>query len=115
MEREKDHVRCITVVHPLHKIREYREFSAFFRLMGIFVCENIAGEDYGDPTDYKIVIQDGNGQNPAKNLLAVLNEMDEVFSVDAIQIFREIYNIFNEYDLMRASYAIAYFFDAKED
>lgn len=115
MERGKDHVRCITVVHPLHKIREYREFSAFFRLMGIFVCENIAGEDYGDPTDYKIVIQDGNGQDSVKNLPVVLTEMDEVFSVEAIQIFQEIYNIFNEYDLMRASYAIAYFFDAKED
>ena len=88
MEREKDHVRCITVVHPLHKIREYREFSAFFRLMGIFVCENIAREEYGNPTDYEIDIPEENGQNSAKKLSPVLYEMDEVFSVDAIQIFQ---------------------------
>ena len=44
MERLKNHVRCITIVHPLQEIRKYREFSAFFRMLGIFVCENITGD-----------------------------------------------------------------------
>lgn len=111
MERKKDHVRCITIVHPLHEIRKYREFSAFFRLLGIFVCENISGEERGDPTDYKITIEN----DSSTNLPAILDEMSEVFSADTIQVLQEAYTVFSKHELMKASYAIAYFFDTKKD
>lgn len=115
MERRKDHVRCITIVHPLHEIRKYREFSAFFRLLGIFVCENISGEEYGDSTDYTIIIPEGSEQSLDTELSDDLNAMEEVFSSGTIQTLLSIYKIFKVHELMRASYAIAYFFDAKED
>lgn len=116
MERLKNHVRCITIVHPLQEIRKYREFSAFFRMLGIFVCENITGDEYGDATDYTIVIPSGSEQQSSNvNLSQALWEMRDVFDEEAIQMLRSVYTVFADCDLMRASYAIAYFFDAKMD
>lgn len=116
MIREIDDVRCITIVHPLHEIRKYREYSAFFRLIGIFVCEKKGEADCEDLTDYMIAFSDGVDTDPFVNSLSVFDSMVTacVISTNMEQLFQKIYKVFHDKKLMRASYAIAYFFDAKK-
>lgn len=108
-------VRCITIVHPLHEIRKYRECSGFFRLLGIFVCENILGKEYGDPTDYQVHFSAGVDDDPAVDPLKVINDMvaANVLTPSMGTVFQKLYDVFSTNDLMRASYAVAYFFNAK--
>lgn len=114
MIRKIGDVRCITIVHPLDEIRKYRECSAFFRLLGIFVCENICGKEYGDPTDYRISFSVDDDWNAAISPVTVINDMvaDDVISPSMGSLFQNLYTIFDTNDLMRASYATAYFFNA---
>ncbi len=115
MIRRIDDVRCITIVHPLHEIRKYRECSAFFRLLGIFVYEKILGEENGDPTDHQIILSNGADGNPDVNSIAIINDMavGGVITIAMKTLFFKLYGIYSANDLMRASYAIAYFFDTK--
>ena len=115
MIRRIGDVRCITIVHPLHEIKKYRECSAFFRLLGIFVCENIIGKEYGDPTDYQIRFFPGDDSNPGINYVTVINDMVNggVITPAMGNLFQNLCTIFDANNLMRASYAIAYFFNAK--
>lgn len=117
MMRRVGDVRCITIVHPLQEIRKYREYSAFFRLLGIFVCEKISGDEFGDPTDYSIVLSDGEDWSEDISFFNIVDKMfvDEVISLSMKQAFQQAYDIFQNNDLMRASYAIAYFFNAQDD
>ena len=116
MIRRIGDVRCMTIVHPLHEIRKYRESSAFFRLLGIFVCEKISGEEYGDLTDYCTCFPDDVDSNTSVSPVSIINDMvaDGVVSLAMGTTLQGIYMIFSDHDLMRASYAIAYFYDAKK-
>ena len=114
MIRKIGDVRCITIVHPLDEIRKYRECSAFFFFFGIFVSENICGKEYGDPTDYRISFSVDDDWNAAISPVTVINDMvaDDVISPSMGSLFQNLYTIFDTNDLMRASYATAYFFNA---
>ena len=115
MEPIKGNVRCITIVHPLHEIRKYREFSGFFRWIGVFVCENIYGKEYGEVTDYYVEIPRGKDQDSAYSVCTVLKDMQQIFSANTISDLIKMAKIFENNELMRGSYAIAYFADAKKD
>lgn len=54
---ERDNIKTVTITHPAERVKEYRWLAGFFRLLGIWVCENILGETHGDPTDFYIEIQ----------------------------------------------------------
>lgn len=112
MNRLRDHVRCVTITHPLCEIREYRELSAFFRFLGIFVCEIIEGKESGDPTDYTISLNKDNIRSGVKLFKETVQGMSEVLSQSTITLFADIGKIFADRNLMRGSYAIAYFADS---
>lgn len=107
----EDHVRCITIVHPLYEIREYRELSAFFRFLGIFVCEKIEGEEPGK-TDYTIRLNENKIRSGVQLIDETIQGMSSVFSESTIALFGKIGKSFVDRDLMRGSYAIAYFADS---
>lgn len=114
MESRQDYVRCITIVHPLHEIRKYRELSAFFRFLGIFVCENITGKEYGDPTDHIIRLEEGSDWDTQISIENVVRSMEKLFSTSAMNVLLKVADVFKNNDLMRSSYAIAYFADTVE-
>lgn len=108
----KERIRCITIVHPLSEIRIYRILSAFYRFIGIFVCENIAGREYGDDTDWLYKIEEGGEESKEllnQSIKLSLQEMKDLLDEDSEDVLYKIANIFEQYDLMRASYAIEYF------
>lgn len=57
-----DYIKYITILHPLDRIEEYRWLSAFFRLVGILVCERISDTEfdsaYEEKTDLIIIIEE---------------------------------------------------------
>lgn len=57
-----DYMKYITILHPLNRIEEYRWLSAFFRLIGILVCERISDTEfdyvYEEKTDLTIIIEE---------------------------------------------------------
>lgn len=135
----KDSIRCITIVHPRNEIKEYRCLSAFFRLIGIWVCENVEDE-HGDQTDYIIRIryddkfasdwqriscgeggelqecspEPGVAYEEGHWLSEVLNQMQNCFNVSTFQEITNIAQCYLDYDLMRGSYAVGYFGDADD-
>lgn len=136
---QEDRIRCITIIHPADEIKEYRWISAFFRLVGIWVCENV-GEEYGDETDYIINIRyngayDSDWQrilcgtegklrtcSPQPNLKysennwlsVVLDCMKDCFHKSTWIELKNVEKYFIQYELMRSSYAIEYFGDTEE-
>lgn len=134
---KKDSFRCITIVHPADRIKEYRWFSAFFRLAGIWVCENILGSEHGDDTDFLICIHGADNPEwkdisylgpgitspqflPSDSsmayseqnwLTAILASMEDYFQHDTFQELKQISDCFVQHELMRSSYAIEYFGD----
>lgn len=135
----RDSIRCITIVHPADEIKEYRWLSAFFRLIGIWVCEKVE-DGHEDQTDYMIRIRyDDNfasdwqriscgeggelqGCSPEPGvayveehwLSQVLNQMQNCFDVSTFQEITKIAKCYLDYDLMRGSYAVGYFGDADD-
>lgn len=136
---DKDSIRCITIIHPAEEIKEYRCLSAFFRLIGIWVCENV-GEEWGDQTDYTIRIRyddelESDWQRilcgtagelkvcppqperkySEKNwLFVVLNQMQDCFGDNIWNELMDVAKCFADFNLMRGSYAIEYFADTDE-
>lgn len=116
MARNKNYVRCIRVMHPLSEVRLYRIVAAFFRLIGVFACENIIGQKYGDETDWEYEIKpgaEGSEESLEQGLYNVLDQMEETFGAEVVEVLRRIADIFFQYDLMRASYAQDYFGDVE--
>ena len=116
MVQQRDHVRCITIVHPVGEIRGYRLLSAFFRLHGIFVCEKTILEPE-NKTDAVINLSQEKDFCATYDWFTsiIVSQMKDVFSERAMEIFSKSRTIYESNDLMRASYAIAYFFDTKKE
>lgn len=114
-------VRCIKIVHPLDKIRLYRILSAFFRFIGIFVCENITGQEYGGKTDWRYEVEPDSedlrepGTSLEKKIYDVLQDMRDLFGTDVLEVLDQIADIFIRFDLMRCSYALEYFGDVGKE
>ncbi len=107
-------VRCIKIVHLPLEVKKYRVLSAFFRFVGIFACENLYGDEYGDDVDYVYRIEEGSEEAEVTIVQWIqdaLSEMKEVFGEEACGALKRIGEIFSKYDLMRASYGNAYFGD----
>ncbi len=135
----RDGIRCITIVHPPNEIKEYRWLSAFFRLIGIWVCENVE-EEHGDQTDFTIRIRyednfvsdwqriscGSQGEwkecSPRPELAyaeehwlsEILEQMQDCFKENTWKEIKEIARCFYDHDLMRGSYAVGYFGDADD-
>lgn len=77
----KDDLKTITIIHPADRVYEYRWLSGFFRLIGIWVCENIAGDIHGDLTDIYIQIEKP-GQIPWSNITWKMGNDDEYRPLD---------------------------------
>ena len=105
-------IRCVTIVHRVDEIARYREFSAFFRLLGIFVCEKIEGMDEGDETDERICLLKDDSPECLENLIESLSEH---FGISTREYLKEMADIFSKNDLMRGSYAIEYFAGVKSN
>lgn len=114
----KKSVRCIKIVHLPLEVKKYRVLSAFFRFIGIFTCENLYEDQYGDDVDYVYRIPKGSEevevQKEGQWIQDALNEMKDVFGEKTCEVLRCIGEIFSENDLMRASYGNAYFGDTRE-
>ncbi len=110
----KKSVRCIKIVHLPLEVKKYRVLSAFFRFIGIFTCENLYDDEYGDEVDYVYRIPEGSEEVEVPMVQWIhdaLNEMKDVFGEKVCGVLRRIGEIFSENDLMRASYGNAYFGD----
>ncbi|MEY8392108.1 hypothetical protein AALA98_12200 [Lachnospiraceae bacterium 45-W7] len=106
------YVRCIKIIHYPAEVRVYRELSAFFRFVGIFVCENLTSDEYGDKVDWVCRIEEGSedGNEPVESQVkSKLEEMRAQFGEECFGILTAIWELFEENDLMRASYAVDYF------
>ncbi|GFI50110.1 hypothetical protein IMSAGC020_01316 [Lachnospiraceae bacterium] len=111
-----NYARCVRIMHPLSEVRLYRLLSAFFRMVGIFACENIHGRKYGDETDWEYEIEPGleeSEESLEQGFYNILEEMKRSFDEEAIEVLKKIAAVFLKYDLMRASYAQDYFGDAE--
>lgn len=105
-------VKCIKIVHHPAEVRLHRTLSAFLRLIGIFACENLIGDEYGDDVDYICRIPQDSEKEPRllkEQADNILSELKEFFDEEYFYIIDKIWNIFNENDLMRGCYAIDYF------
>ncbi len=118
MQNKSIYIRCVKIVHHPAEVRIYRKLSAFFRFVGIFVCENLIGDEYGDEADCDCRIEEGSEDGNAfedKNeflksqVKSKLDEMREKFGEKNFEILTAIWELFEEQDLMRASYAVDYF------
>lgn len=138
-----DNIRCITIIHSIDRIKEYRWLSAFFRLIGIFVCENILGESRGGETDFTIKIDRHEGDSVesweditykrkgSNEYLMIEREefppyreenwvnviLDVMNGMFGESTFRELQSVAEQFvlqDLMRGSYAIEYFGETSE-
>lgn len=113
----KKYVRCIKIVHHPLEVRRYRVLSSFFRFVGIFTCENLYDDEYGDDVDYIYRVKQGSEEAEVPMVQWIwdaLNEMKAAFGEKNCEVLRRIAEIFSENDLMRGSYAIAYFGDTGE-
>ena len=112
---EMGNVRCITIIHPLHEIKNYRMYAAFFRLLGIFVCEKTTGEKIDDLGDWLFEIYHNETSGEYTEPLPVIQKMvnDRVIDEEMGQILQKAFDIFFEEDLMRAGYSAAYFSNAR--
>lgn len=111
---EKKSMRCVKIVHDPAEVRMYRTLSAFFRFVGIFACENLIDDEYGDEVDWVCRIEKGSeeaGISLSESVTAVLIEMQEQVGVEIIAILSRIWKLFDQNDLVRSSYAIDYFGD----
>lgn len=109
---EKELVKCVKIIHHPTEVRMYRTLSAFFRFIGIFACENLIEDEYGDKVDWECQITKGSEDIdlPIKEQVnVILQEMKECIGDENFSIVSSIWNVFNENDLMRGSYAIDYF------
>lgn len=108
----KSGLKCITIIHPVDWINNYREVAGFFRLLGIFVCEKLEGMTFDRESDVIISLI---GENKEINLLSLLDQeiFCDFFDTGTINILKKLAVIFLENDLMRGSYAIEYFSDSK--
>lgn len=112
------YVTCVKIVHRPAEVKVYRKLSAFFRFVGIFVCENITGDEYGDEVDWICRIEEGSEEGNVSTdreqflrsqVKAKFDEMREQLGADNFEILTVIWELFEEKDLMRASYAVDYF------
>lgn len=118
MKMAKNYVRCIKIVHHPLEVWRYRVLSAFFRFVGIFACENLCDDEYGDDVDYIYIIKEGSEEADVpmvKWIQEALNEMKEIFGEGAYEVLGRIAEFFSDNDLMRGSYAIAYFGDTGKE
>lgn len=109
---ENIYIKCIKIIHDPREVRIYRALSAFFRLIGVFACENLTGDEYGDEVDITFKIEKGSEEKdiPAEEQARdILDEKKECFDNEIYAVISQIWEIFQSYDLMRKSYAIAYF------
>ena len=72
-------LRCITIVHPVDRIEEYRFFAAFFRFIGVWVFENLSGDEHGDPTDAYIRIDNSCNQLRNWTDISVKNNVNALY------------------------------------
>lgn len=93
---EMGNVRCITIIHPLHEIKNYRMYAAFFRLLGIFVCEKTTGEKIDDLGDWLFEIYHNETSGEYTEPLPVIQKMvnDRVIDEEMGQILQKAFDIF---------------------
>lgn len=78
-EFEEKNLRCLTIVHPVDRIEEYRWLAAFFRFIGVWVSENLINDEHGDATDAYIRIKN----NVSENKLRKWEDISVKSSLDA--------------------------------
>lgn len=109
---ENNYVKCVKIVHHPAEVRVFRILSAFFRFIGIFACENLVEDEYGDKVDWIFRIEEGSEDkdvHPKEQAKNQLSQMEERFGTESFKLIEKIWSIFTENDLMRGSYAIDYF------
>lgn len=100
-------LRCIIIVHPINEVKDYRKWAAFFRLIGVFVCEKLEEKwDRSANNEETIAVFDANCD--------IIEAFGNYFDVSVRKLLGLLYKIYEHYNLMRASYAIEYFSDAGE-
>lgn len=111
-------IKCIKIVHPVEEVHMYREMAGFFRFVGIFACENMTGEEYGDEVDWEYLIEKDPEEEDSeviKNcILEKLEELEGLCGIENVEILKRIEEIFHRHSLMRKSYAMEYFGDSGE-
>lgn len=138
-----DFLKYVTIIHPIDRIEEYRWLSAFFRLIGILVCERIPECSseivFDEKTDLTIIIDRSNeyGWNSMNILLkgekkiqsiyspeakpynegtwipVLLDNIGRMFSHEVLSELHIIAICFAQKDLMRRIYSIEYFGDTE--
>ncbi len=104
-------IRCIKIIHPLSCIRLWRLLSGFFRFIGIFVCENIENQEYGEPVDwyYKVDSKSEDSNDILESSFRVaIKEFSKQCS-NSEYVLQEISELYLKYNLMAGSYGIGYF------
>lgn len=109
---EDNFVKCVKIVHHPAEVRVFRILSAFFRFVGIFACENLVGDEYGDEVDYTCNVMEGSedsGSSFENQAFELLSQMKERFRTKSFRLIMQIWSLFVNNNLMRGSYAIDYF------
>lgn len=115
---ENNYVKCIKIVHYPAEVRVFRILSAFFRFIGIFACENLVDDEYGDEVDWTCRIEKGSEDSDIpveEQAKQYLLQMKECFGDEPFQLIMQIWPLFLQNDLMRGSYAIDYFSTAGKE
>lgn len=119
-------VRCITIIHKKGEISRFRVFSAFFRLIGIFVYEKVYKEVSEEEAlgmevdeeecemDTDAVISLVESDSP-QNLDELLAHLNRCFGDSTMVWLKRIAKIYVLRNLMRGSYELDYFSDARDD
>lgn len=102
----KINIKSITIVHPRNDIEKYREWSALFRLFGIFVCEKLEDDNVGNAEGTDLTIRTNEYE-----CSEIAEEVFKEVTTDerSLKAMVEAGAIFLNNDLMRGSYAIEYF------
>ncbi len=112
------YVKCIKIVHDPAEVRIFRTLSAFFRFIGIFACENLDDDEYGDEVDWVYRVRRGSEDGNislGEKIRDVFQEMEELIGEENAEVMNLIWGEFERYDLMRGSYAIDYFSNSGEE
>ena len=108
----KTEVRCITIMHKKEEISRYLIFSAFFRLLGIFVYEKVDEKRCEVDTDAVISLLE---PDSPRNLDELLEHLNGCFGDSTIFWLKRVAKIYECQNLMRGSYGLQYFSDARDD
>ena len=94
---EDNFVKCVKIVHHPAEVRVFRILSAFFRFVGIFACENLVGDEYGDEVDYTCNVMEGSedsGSSFENQAFELLSQMKERFRTKSFRLIMQIWSLF---------------------